>query len=256
MTSTTSYTAKKPTHVFEVSGIGFAPFGVVSPSHDFQQACPVFWCEHCGRTLKHRHFVKDVNGKIAVVGSQCILKSGDAGLVDEFKLTQKRIRAEQRQAIHDKAITEALEEERQRFSGMTRAEIEAVVKERREELARAFFSVASQSEVLEIMQGLISEGNSFSFNMVMLMRDLAKMSERQWQVIAEIVARFKSNGSRKNSKAYKAQLPAATALVDDLKARHAEYRGWLAEINNKTMVEHAAAYMAEEGEVKPIHALA
>src|SRR5699024_11202786 len=85
MISTTSHTAKKPTHVFEVSGIGFAPFGVVSPSHDFQQACSVFWCEHCGRTLKHRHFVKDVHGKIAVVGSQCILKSGDAGKLKQLR---------------------------------------------------------------------------------------------------------------------------------------------------------------------------
>ena len=75
----------KPQHTFELSGLGKAPFRVVQPKQHASELGGVFWCQHCGTTIIHRHFVQSSDGKVSVVGIDCLKKTGDIGLVDGVK---------------------------------------------------------------------------------------------------------------------------------------------------------------------------
>ena len=83
-----------PQHTFTLSGLGQAPFQIIQPKQNPLELGQVFYCEHCGTQIIHRHFVKSACGKVSVVGIECLKKTGDHGLIDGVK----RLKREQRQA--------------------------------------------------------------------------------------------------------------------------------------------------------------
>src|SRR5690606_32284281 len=82
----------------EQSGLGKAPFRYVGqPGKDATDKAGIFWCEHCGTTLKHRHFVRSSDGVLSIVGIDCLNKTGDAGLIDAQKADEHQQRLVQRE---------------------------------------------------------------------------------------------------------------------------------------------------------------
>ncbi|CAH7386595.1 conserved hypothetical protein [Vibrio chagasii] len=220
------------THTFELSALGKAPFYIVDSS-DGNHA---FYCEHCGTMLKHRFFVKSADGKVSVVGSECIKKTDDQGLIDGVKRIKKA------QAVNAKATKQAekretkLEIERKQFNGKTHEEVRqeylAKINKLTNELKSKIESHQLHDELIEsdfgasIMEKL-SNGSSVSCNVK--------------RILSEILAKSRS-GSRKNSKAYKDALPTA---LDDLEKLMGQAESWLLKIEQtkQDMYSHNSKYL-------------
>lgn len=116
-------------HVFEKSGCGRAPFRCVAmfsiPSPSLAERNPDAYnaalrelprdlhcgtCNHCGTAIMHNFVIEDHVGKRFVVGSSCVYKTGDAGLIKQVRATRlaavrevraakKRMKADERAAV-------------------------------------------------------------------------------------------------------------------------------------------------------------
>lgn len=107
-------------HTFELSGLGKAPFKVVKPTAKQNlEHGQVFFCEHCGTTIKNRHFIKSADGKLSVVGIDCLKKTGDQGLLDG----ERRIRKEQRDLARMAAYEESKAKQEAGVLGTFRPEV-------------------------------------------------------------------------------------------------------------------------------------
>jgi hypothetical protein len=72
---TQSTQATRPLHVFEVAGLGKAPFEYVGSGIGRTS------CDYCGTAIVNQFFVASADGKQFVVGCECIKKTDDANLV-------------------------------------------------------------------------------------------------------------------------------------------------------------------------------
>lgn len=92
---------KPERHVFEKSGLGAAPFRCTAYDYSKRGAT----CDHCGTPILHLFDITSADGKVSIVGSTCVGKTGDAGLIDEAKQLRKQAeraaKAAKRQAEFD-----------------------------------------------------------------------------------------------------------------------------------------------------------
>jgi len=117
------------THVFTETGNGAAPFTFLGvrenvfrrPDGTTQAGgC----CDHCGTGIRYEYLLRSADGYGFVVGSDCIAKTGDKGLIDIAKAeVRKRRRWQERQRAE--ARREAwLHEQRERNGGLTDWEVQ------------------------------------------------------------------------------------------------------------------------------------
>jgi len=71
-------------HIFQSAGLGVGPFRL---SHVTGEGGS---CEYCGTTIVWRFYLNGSDGKQFFVGSDCVLKSGDAGLIKVVEAEVKR----------------------------------------------------------------------------------------------------------------------------------------------------------------------
>lgn len=121
-------------HVFEIAELGKAPFRVVGaielPSKSLLEANPAAYnavmaslpngigfgtCHYCGHDLKYNFIIKSADEKRFVVGSECVYKTGDKGMIDKVKYELRKIarekrfaKAEQERLIREQAAKEKL----------------------------------------------------------------------------------------------------------------------------------------------------
>jgi hypothetical protein len=90
-------------HVFERAGLGRAPFRFIGTGVEIYQAipgdpnCPIqpgTSCDYCGQGIRNVCYIKDVDGKRFKVGCDCVLKTGDRGIVDPVKRAVNRAKRE------------------------------------------------------------------------------------------------------------------------------------------------------------------
>ena len=87
-------------HVFEKVKLGIAPFKVVDYSHETYQSCPGApiqvgaACNYCGTGIKDVFHIRSADGKTFKVGSTCVNKTGDKGLIDPVKKELYRLKVE------------------------------------------------------------------------------------------------------------------------------------------------------------------
>jgi hypothetical protein len=95
--TTTRYIARCKVHIFEMAGLGLAPFHFVGYERKVFVACPGApvqvggSCDYCSTGISNMFWVKSADGKRFKVGSECILKAGDKGLkraVNAIKLKE------------------------------------------------------------------------------------------------------------------------------------------------------------------------
>jgi len=65
----------KEVHMFEASGLGKAPYKFTY--YDDLKGT----CQYCGHNLHYRFWLNSADGKTFHVGSDCVLRSGDEGLI-------------------------------------------------------------------------------------------------------------------------------------------------------------------------------
>lgn len=109
-------TETAPIHCFEKAGLGKARFQCVGlysiPSPSLAEKNPDAYnnalammprglgcgsCAFCGTAIMHNFIIESADGKRFVVGSDCVARTGDAGLIKEVKRERVRIAKEARE---------------------------------------------------------------------------------------------------------------------------------------------------------------
>lgn len=85
-------------HQFEYAKLGKAPYQYLG----IQRACAS--CEFCNTPISYKFYLKGADGKVFFVGSDCIEKSGDAGLIRVIDADVKRLQKEVRDTRADALI--------------------------------------------------------------------------------------------------------------------------------------------------------
>jgi hypothetical protein len=102
-------------HKFEAAGLGKAPFRFVGVSKNWFVPCPGEpgkpggSCDYCGTGIAFEHHIKSADGKRFKVGSECVLKTGDAGLKRVVNRAKAKHATELRHLREARKIEEALE---------------------------------------------------------------------------------------------------------------------------------------------------
>jgi hypothetical protein len=92
-------------HVWEIAGLGLAPYSYVGHSSDHYQACPGApvqvggSCDYCGQGIVEMYRFRSADGRTFKVGSECVKRAGDAGLV---KMIAADVRAHNRAVLHER----------------------------------------------------------------------------------------------------------------------------------------------------------
>ena len=198
------------THVFTLSGLGQSPFYLHNPvGQEIADTAGVFFCEHCGTVLKNRHFIKSSDGKVSVVGIDCLNKSGDNGLIDAFKEQQRKAKQEARINHIEAKQAEHKDREIARF-GET---VEVLVGNLNKEAEVLTAEIENELEISAVC-GMLSKSN-FGQSMLRNMACGEKLSENMITIIKEIITK-EISGAKKNSKAYKEAIPVAEQMINDL----------------------------------------
>lgn len=94
-------------HVFEEAGLGRAPFKYLGCIDERHQSC-----DYCGHEIRYNYMLESSDGRYCKVGSECILKAGDAGLIEKVTLERRRREREKRRIkAAEKAAKERAERE-------------------------------------------------------------------------------------------------------------------------------------------------
>lgn len=222
------------THSFTLSGLGIAPFKVVAPIKN----CATFFCEHCGTTLKNQNFVKSSDGKVSVVGIDCLKKTGDLGLIAGANRLAREAAQEARMAKAESEHQARQAAERQALNGKTKAEVMNDCAE----LIKAEVSLLID-EVKATFAAQILEQSNFGTAMIQAAICRDAFTPRMIEVMTDIIAKHIS-GARKNSAAYKAALPVAENHVNHfvgLSARRGENIAAITEQHNALLAQAGAA---------------
>jgi hypothetical protein len=100
-------------HIFEAAGLGKAPFRVVGFERRTYQACPGApiqvggSCEYCYTGIKDTYLIRSADGRDFVVGSSCVNKTGDKGLMDTVKRHANKLKRDHRGQRENERIREA-----------------------------------------------------------------------------------------------------------------------------------------------------
>lgn len=196
-------------HVFTMSGLGNAPFYLHHPvGNEVAEVSGVFFCEHCGTVLKNRHFIKSSDGKVSVVGIDCLNKTGDAGLIDAVKAENRKAKEEQRHAKIDKKVAEHRSKEIEKY-GKT---VEEIVREVESNISTIKEEIKELIEESFVVEELLK--SNFGIAMTENIKRADALSESMINIIKEIIAK-KMSQSKKGSKKYKEIYPQAEKIVDD-----------------------------------------
>ena len=89
-------------HKFEKAGLGAAPYRYLGFTVETYQAChgaPIqvgTSCDYCGTGIKDTFHFRSADGKSFKVGSTCVGKAGDKGMVDIVKREVNRLKRERK----------------------------------------------------------------------------------------------------------------------------------------------------------------
>lgn len=96
-------------HAFEAAGLGAAPYKFLGIRKVTYQACygapvqPGACCMFCATGIVYQFWLRSADGKVFFVGSDCIMKSGDAGLrfvIDPHVKAHEREMRQERENIY------------------------------------------------------------------------------------------------------------------------------------------------------------
>jgi len=115
-------------HVFECAGLGVAPFRLVRYEYKVYRATPDApaqpgaTCDYCGTGIKECCVIQDSAGVEFIVGTHCVNKTGDVGIIQAYKKSPeyREFKNKQRHAREAIRIQEGVQ-----FAQAHRSELEA-----------------------------------------------------------------------------------------------------------------------------------
>jgi hypothetical protein len=222
-------------HKWEKLGLGKAPFHVVGllslPSASIAEKNPDYYrylmqefeegrkawklkemgsCQACYTAIQNHYIIKSSDGKTFVVGSECVKKTYDDGLVKgvkEFDRKQK-LAAEKFKPKSDKQLFYS---EKNKAWSNTELKIVAIQKKIKDIKKDHYEWMAS---ILDTLRGGFAESYAEK-----LRTDFGVtfegVSDKVYNIFADIYAKYESNGSTRNSKAYKSAEEAFHKKAED-----------------------------------------
>ncbi len=101
-------------HKFEAAGLGKAPFRYVGNERRIfsipgvpGSAKPGASCDYCGTAIADCYIIQSSDGKQFKVGSTCVHKTGDRGIIDPVKREEARAKRERKHERDDLRIANA-----------------------------------------------------------------------------------------------------------------------------------------------------
>lgn len=82
-------------HCFEQNGLGQAPFTYLYCVDTGRCSAT---CQHCGTGIRYKFFIRSADNQTFYVGSDCVMRSGDGGLINLVKREKNRMAKEKRDA--------------------------------------------------------------------------------------------------------------------------------------------------------------
>lgn len=195
-------TTTKSVHKFEAAGLGVAPFRCVAVrENNFPLGDGTFkpggTCDFCSNGIKYEFVIQGATGRTFVVGSDCVAKTGDRGMIRN---------ARQLRSVIETPAQVAKRETAEAARALRVAEWDA----RREAEAAAL--AIRQAEAVAanawILEALPVGDNGFVDSMAAELRNrkFADLSPRQQSVLIDIFGR---TFGRRGSKAYSAAVDRA-----------------------------------------------
>lgn len=210
------------THKFTLTGLGEAPFRFLGVSENaFRNADGTTraggTCDHCGTCIRWEFRIRSADGVKSKVGSDCIMKAGDRGLINAAKAEQNRRKREAAGAKREAAWQAKLDAQRERNGGLTdyEAREQAAAQseaDRKVAIQPAIDILGPLADRLEDYRGGFRDSVSAS------LRQGSLPSERGAEIISDILG--KQQG-RSNTSAYAEErqrvldtLEAAAVIID------------------------------------------
>lgn len=196
-------------HKFEDAGLGRAPYTYVREV-DRGRNNPGS-CNYCGTAIRYEQVIEDASGKRFVVGSDCICKSGDEGLIPFVTEAEKQrrwakaaaaeeVRLQKRRAEHEAQLSA----EREKNGGLTD-----------EELAEQNYAAklaAIKAENAAIIEGIYNDGDyAAGWIRTLEVTRIADMSDNQIWYLSDLYAKQRG---RRNSKAFNAAWEEISTMID------------------------------------------
>ena len=89
-TNSTVVDSNATIHIFEAAGLGKGPFKLLRVTAEGGH------CEYCNTGIVFRFYIRGIDGKEFFVGSDCVMKTDDTGLMKVVKIEVKKREAELR----------------------------------------------------------------------------------------------------------------------------------------------------------------
>jgi hypothetical protein len=224
MTTVTATQTTDTIHRWEAAGLGRAPFRCVAiietPGKNLLEANPTAYnnaaaeaqqsaqhfgvmlssCNACGQCLQINCIIRDADGRHFVVGSDCVRKTGDAGLIFRVK-HEERVKQQARKEAERAARWEAeapLRAARQAEADRLEAEREAA------QLAEEARLEAENGWLIDILIRESHSAGDFCSSVAADLRrkTIADLSPRCLDIVRDIYG--KATGGRKGSKKFEA----------------------------------------------------
>ena len=170
----------------------------------------MFFCEHCGTSLKNRYFIKSSDGKVSVVGVDCLNKTGDRGLIESVKAEKRKKKEKDRLSNIENKIEERKKRDIEKF-GKTREEI---LDEIKTELDLITKESQETVENFSFYHEMIK--SNFGASMASIMMKSESLSENMKRSLLDMMSKIASGGARKNSVKYKEGKSIAEDKLNDL----------------------------------------
>jgi hypothetical protein len=211
-------------HAFELARLGMAPFrceGVVEiPSPSLAEANPSAYnaalaalppgigcgtCAFCGHPLRYNYIIESADGHRFVVGSECVNKTGDAGLVNMVKREKRRAAREKKEAARRVKWEATIDRQRKRNGGLTDGELAAQLFEKER---------APRITILAPLAERLADGRGgFCDSVAEGLRNGDLPSGRGLEIMVDILAK---QAGRSGSKAYWAEAERIEADIENL----------------------------------------
>ena len=191
------------THAFTESGLGQAPFRFVGFDEEPDG------CRHCGTGIRNRFHIVSADGVHSVVGSTCIEKTGDQGLIDIAKAEKNRRAREKahikRQAEAEAAWVAKVQAQRDRNGGLSDWE---------QEEAKRAAELAARQPVIELLAPIaddLEDGRGgFRDSVARDLRDGHLPTANACEIVVDILAK---QAGRRNTDAHKAEAARVEAVL-------------------------------------------
>jgi hypothetical protein len=202
-------------HKFTEAGLGSAPFKYLGCGEEVYRAHPDApvqpgaSCDYCGTGIRHVFYIRSADGRRSKIGSECINKAGDRGLISRAKAALNARRRAAAQAKRQAAWDAEHQAQRDRNGGLTDYE----VKEAAWAAERAA-KAAAKAPIIELLTPIaedLEDGRGGFCDSVA--RDLRRgdlPSPNGCAIVAEILGKA---AGRRNSAAYKAEEARVSAVL-------------------------------------------